>query len=255
MRRAPLAPEPDLRGRLLAARLPGLIDGMLAENVPAALHQTPQQRAAGALGQVRGNGPVGNVVWRLRFCLPGEGRGSRAAINENISITNARMKFQGGRWMRPRKHAAQGRLDRFDERAALGIRDMAGREVAHGIVVNRHKIAADSPVIRAKRDSHGSRFEGRPAGIDDQRVIAKKAQGGHIAGGGQRGRHIVRTADDPHARQAVHVRFTCSLQGSLAAKRFLRFIGAAIRDNDRVFHEESSSIGNGIVHAWRRHPG
>src|SRR5438105_3382119 len=100
MRGAPLAPEPDLRGGLLAARLACLVDRVFAKDFATSLHQVSQHGAAWAFRQMGGNWLIWNVVRWLRPGLFRERCRPFAAIHEDIAIADARVKFQAGRRLR-----------------------------------------------------------------------------------------------------------------------------------------------------------
>ena len=55
-------------------------------------------------------------------------------------------------------------------------------------------------------------------------------------------RHVVGAADDAGLGDAVHVRLVGGLQRRLAAEGILRFVGAAVGDDDDVFH--TASLGD-----------
>ena len=98
------------------------------------------------------------------------------------------------------------------------------------------EVAADRPVVGAEGNAHGGGFERRPAGVDGEGVVAEEAERGHVAGRRQRPRHVVGAADDAGLGDAVHVRLAGRLQRRLAAEGVLRFVGAAVGDDDDVLH-------------------
>ena len=99
------------------------------------------------------------------------------------------------------------------------------------------------PVVRPQRDAHRGGFERRPAGVDDEGVVAEEAERGHVAGRSERVRDIVGTADNAGLGDAVHMGLVRGLQRRLAAEGILRFIGAAVGDDDDVFHAGSVRRG------------
>ncbi len=101
--------------------------------------------------------------------------------------------------------SAQGLLEAIDQRPAVGMVDVARGEVAHLLVFDRDQVAADGPVVGTQADAQGRGLQWGPAGVNDERVVAEQAQGGHVTGRRQRGRHVVGAADDSRACDAVHV--------------------------------------------------
>src|SRR5437868_2639497 len=83
------------------------------------------------------------------------------------------------------------------------------------------------------------RSQRRAAGINQQWIVAEQTERSDITSGRERGRNIIGTADVSDARQPVHVRLARGLQRRFAAERLLRFISAAVGNDDRVFHENS----------------
>ena len=135
---------------------------MLGEDGPAPLHQGAQQFGARSLRQMIGDGAIGYVVRRLRLRRRAEGGWHVAAVDEDVAVADAGMELKPAAGDR----AAESRVDCLDQRAAVLAGDVAGREVAHLPVLDRHEIAADGPVVGAEGNAHRGRFERRAAGVD-----------------------------------------------------------------------------------------
>ena len=102
---------------------------MIAEDVPAALHQVTQHFTARAGRQVAGNGFIGDVVRRLRLGLGAERSFVFGPVDENVAITDAGVELE--RW------AAERLLHRCDQCLAIIVRDVPGGEIAHLFVFDR----------------------------------------------------------------------------------------------------------------------
>jgi len=57
---------------------------------------------------------------------------------------------------------------------------LPGGEAPHDLVVNRHEIAADGPVVGAEFDPLGGSLEWRAAAVISHGIIAQQAKIGHI---------------------------------------------------------------------------
>ncbi len=236
LRRFSLAPEPYLRGGPEAARGACQVDGVSAEEVPAAFHEVAQQVAPGPLGKMIGDWAVRDVMGRLRRRLVPKRR-IAAAIDEDVAITDARVKFQSALEPELRRHdAAELLLDGFHQGGAVLGGNVPGGEVAHLFPVHVDQVAAHRPVAWPQLQAHRGRFQWGSTGIYVERIIAKEAQRGDVAGRGEAGWNIVATPDHAGPSDAVHVRFLRSLQRRLAAEAFLGLVGTTVGNDNSVFH-------------------
>ena len=125
---------------------------------------------------------------------------------------------------------------------------MAGGEIIHQTVFDGDEIAAYCPVIRSEPDTHCHGFERRSAGVNDERIVTKKAQGGDVAGRSQGFGHIVGSTNNSHLCDAIDIRQRRGLKRRSAPQLIERLIRATIGDDNDIFHEaivgENSRGGN-----------
>jgi hypothetical protein len=233
----PLPPEPALRRRPFARGAAGLVGRMIGEQCPAARHQQIQEVGARSARQVAGDRLIGNIVGRLRLGVVRK-RSVAAAVDEDVAVADAGMKFERPFEPAEADGAAEVRLECLDEFLAVVVRDVPGGEVAHLLAVDVNEIAANRPIALAERNAHRRRFERRPARVDFERVVTEQAERRHIARRRQRRRHIVGPAAHARLHDRIHVRRLGGLQRRLAAKRLERLVGAAVGDDDGVFHAD-----------------
>src|SRR5262245_54228038 len=93
-RSAALAPKPNLSGGSLAGAAPRVVHRMVAQHVSASLHQVSQHIAAGALREIVGNRPIGDIMRRLRLGIRREWRGAGAAVGQDVSIADSRVELE-----------------------------------------------------------------------------------------------------------------------------------------------------------------
>ena len=104
-------------------------------------------------------------------CWLNSARHALRTHQENVAIADARVEFkvhadvEAG--LLRNKGAAQFLVDGRHQRPAVLRADVAGREVAHLLVLDVDQIATHRPVIGAEFQAHRGAFERRPTGVDD----------------------------------------------------------------------------------------
>ena len=204
---------------------------MIGKNAAALFHQPSQQIAARAARIIVQHRFIGQIVRRRGAGVVRKRRRLfRPAIHQQIAIADAGIKLQ------PLAADAVPAPWPSRSRGFLG-RNMPGGEIAHRLVFDRHQIAANGPIVRAKLNSLRRGFQRRTAGEMLHRVVAEQAQARDIGTGRQRRRHVVRSADDASCDDCIHRRRAGRLQRRFAAERLLRLIGSAVGNDDGVFHK------------------
>jgi hypothetical protein len=122
---------------------------------------------------------------------------------------------------------------RHDPPRVVG-RYVAGREVAHHPVVDRHQVAAPGGVVGAQIDADVRRLERRAAGVDRRRVVPQHREVGDVAAGRHARRHRLHEAHRAGGRQSVHARRHGGLEGRAATEFVERLVGHAVGDQEDV---------------------
>ena len=113
---------------------------------------------------------------------------------------------------------------------------MISRKIAHHLILDRHQVAADRPIVRPEINTLRGSFERRPSGKVLIHVIAQQTHVGDSRAGREMVGDIVCPTNDTCRGDHIHVGRLGRLQRSLAAKRFLRLVGTTVGNDDGVFH-------------------
>src|SRR5437870_2939092 len=105
----------------------------MAKDLPASVHDSPQNVASWAGGEMRRDRPVGDIMRRLRLGLRSERRRPARAVHQTIAVADARNKLQAADLIEFRRctGASQFFSDGPNERLAFVAADVARSEVAH----------------------------------------------------------------------------------------------------------------------------
>src|SRR6185295_11509426 len=102
-------------------------------------------------------------------------------------------------------------------------------------------VAANCPILRPELDALSCRFHRRAAGEIFEWVVTKQRQISNFGAGRQSRGSMASPRDDSLGHDSIHIRSQGGFQRRLAAKRFLRLIGSAVRNDNTVLHELSQS--------------
>jgi len=195
-RSRPLSPQPYGIGGALSCSYAPPVDLMPLQNRPGRLHQRHEQLAVLSPGQVLFHRLATDVVGRSAL---GSGAGLE---HQKIAIAHTGVEPLPGH------ERGQG----FDQLLPLLGGDMPGAVVLHQPIINGHKVAAKSDIIRAQVHIHGRCLQRRPAGIAFRRIVAQDRKVGHIASRGKALRHRPGQAASALPGQSVHIGLFCRLQ-------------------------------------------
>ncbi|MCU0225524.1 MAG: hypothetical protein MUF27_15960 [Acidobacteria bacterium] len=226
--RPPLAPEPDVRRRVPPFGAPGARDRVIGQQGGGTLHQVVDPLRARAARPVVRDRLVRDVVRRLAAQLHRRGVGQQ----QQVAIRDAGVELAP---LRAERGAEVGH-----DPVGLGLRDVAGGEVLHPAVLDRHQVAAEDHLVRARAQPLGGGLDRRAAGVEAVRVVAHQRERADVGAGGEARGDRDRAAQLSARGDRVHVGDARGFQGRPAVELGQREVGGAVGEDDRVLHGPSA---------------